>query len=129
MQHTNSAVVLGAVKAFLFLTISMPATHQQVLERVKEPLKTLISRNEPATAHAVLTHVLLLVRRAPFLFSSDYRAFYSRVSDPSHLKRLKLDILAALPDGSNALEVVAELCEYSKDRSPAISRHAVRAVG
>ena len=42
----------------------------QVLERVKEPLKTLISRNEPSTAHAVLSHVLLLVRRAPFLFAA-----------------------------------------------------------
>ena len=45
------------------------------------------------------------------------------------MKRLKLAILAALPDGSNAVEVVAELCEYAKDPLPAISRAAVQAIG
>jgi hypothetical protein len=34
---------------FLYLTLSMTATHQQVLERVKEQLKSLISREDPAT--------------------------------------------------------------------------------
>lgn len=30
MTSTNSALVLGVIKVFLFLTITMPATHQQV---------------------------------------------------------------------------------------------------
>src|SRR3569833_911969 len=42
----------------------------QVLERIKDPLKTLISRDDPAIAYAVLSHVLLIVLRAPIIFES-----------------------------------------------------------
>lgn len=34
----------------------------QVLERVKEPLKSLIGRDDPAIAYPVLSHVLLLAQ-------------------------------------------------------------------
>jgi hypothetical protein len=50
----------------------------QVLERIKDPLKTLISRDEPATVYAVLAHVLLIVQRAPFIFEQDHVSFYCR---------------------------------------------------
>ena len=41
----------------------------QVLERIKEPLQTLMSRDQYETAYAVLAHFLLLAQRAPSLFS------------------------------------------------------------
>ena len=82
LAHANSAIVLAAAKVFLHLTLNMTATHQQVLERIKDPLKTLIAREEPATTYAVLAHLLLLVRRAPMLFEQDYVSFYCRTHDP-----------------------------------------------
>jgi hypothetical protein len=42
----------------------------QVLERIKDPLKTLISRDDPAVVYAVLSHLLLIVRRAPIIFEN-----------------------------------------------------------
>jgi hypothetical protein len=39
-----------------------------VLERVKDPVKNLLSREEPSTMYAVLSHVLLLLQRAPVIF-------------------------------------------------------------
>jgi hypothetical protein len=71
-----------AAQVFLFLTLNMTATHQQVLERVKEQLKSLIAREDPAAAYAVLCHARLLVSRAPMIFESDYTAFYCRSHDP-----------------------------------------------
>lgn len=68
LGHVNSAVVVAAMKVFLMMTLDMPATHQQVLERVRDPLKTLVARDEPAAAYAVLCHARLLVARAPILF-------------------------------------------------------------
>ncbi len=52
-----------------------PSPHPtpQVLERIKDPLKTLIAREDPATAYAVLCHARLLVARAPILFEGDYQ--------------------------------------------------------
>ena len=40
-----------------------------MLERIKEPLQTLMSRDHYETAYAVLAHFLLLAQRAPSLFS------------------------------------------------------------
>jgi len=58
------------------------APHPQVLERLKEPLKSLIARDDPGTAYAVLAHVLLLVKRAPIIFEDQHAAFYCRAHDP-----------------------------------------------
>lgn len=54
----------------------------QVLERIKEPLKSVIGRDEPAITYAVLAHVLLLAQRAPIIFENDYATFFCRAHDP-----------------------------------------------
>jgi len=50
-----------------------PNPNPKVLERIKDPLKTLIARDDPAAAYAVLCHARLLVARAPILFEGDYQ--------------------------------------------------------
>ena len=42
----------------------------QVLERIKDPLVTLISRDQYETAYAVLAHFLVIAQRAPIIFAS-----------------------------------------------------------
>ena len=56
-----------------------------MLERVKDPLQTLVSRDQYETAYAVLAHFLLIAQRAPILFSQVGRPVQSlrRVS-PGH---------------------------------------------
>ncbi|GBF87867.1 beta-adaptin A [Raphidocelis subcapitata] len=126
---TNSAVVMAAVKLFLHATLDMAATHQQVLERIKDPLKTLIARDEPATAYAVLCHARLLVARAPILFEGDYQAFFCRSHDPWYVKKIKMEILTLMASSTNAYDIVGELTEYARDVSPPIGREAVKAIG
>ena len=41
----------------------------QVLERVKDPLQTMVSRDHFETAYAVLAHFHLIAQRAPIIFS------------------------------------------------------------
>ncbi|EFJ51657.1 hypothetical protein VOLCADRAFT_56821 [Volvox carteri f. nagariensis] len=129
MGHVNSAVVMATIGVFLRLTINMTATHQQVLERIREPVKTLISRDDAPTAYAALSHVLLLVQRAPMIFENDAVAFFCRTHDPWFVKKLKLEILAAIASTSNVYDIVTELTEYARDISPTMAREAVRAVG
>ncbi|KAK9786802.1 hypothetical protein WJX73_006669 [Symbiochloris irregularis] len=129
LTHSNSAVVMAAIKLFLHLTLAMPATHQQVLERVKDPMQTLISRDHFETAYAVLAHFHLLAQRAPILFSSIYTAFFCRMNEPTYIKQLKLEILAAIADEHNAYDIATELTEYVGDIDPHLARDAVRAVG
>lgn len=129
LQHANSAVVLATIKLFLFLTMSMADIHQQVYERIKAPLLTLVSSGGPEQSYAVLSHLHLLVMRAPILFSSDYKHFYCQYSEPSYVKKLKLEMLTAIANESNTYEIVTELCEYVANVDVSISRESIRAIG
>lgn len=81
LQHANGAVVLATIKVFMQLTLSMTDVHQQVYERIKAPLITLVSTGSPEQSYAVLSHLHLLVMRAPMLFSSDYKHFYCHYNE------------------------------------------------
>lgn len=67
------------------------------------------------TAYAVLSHLRLLAHRAPVLFCGSYKSFFCRYNDPSYVKSVKLDILCAIADSSNAFDIVTEICEYVAD--------------
>ncbi|XP_042387028.1 beta-adaptin-like protein A [Zingiber officinale] len=129
LQHANGAVVLATIKVFLHLTMSMTDVHQQVYERLKAPLLTLVGSGSSEQSYAVLSHLHLLVMRAPMLFSSDYKHFYCQFSDPSYIKKLKLEMLTAIANESNTYEIVTELCEYAGNVDVPIARESIRAVG
>ena len=93
----------------------MPDVHQQVLERIKAPLFTLANGGTVETSYAVWAHVRLLVKRAPILFSTDYKNFYFRGSDSGAVKSLKLSMLVAVADAQNTYDIVTELTEYVTD--------------
>ncbi|KAE8698440.1 Beta-adaptin-like protein A [Hibiscus syriacus] len=142
--HANGAVVLATVKVFLQLTLSMTDVHQQevlsiafdpavhasfVYERIKALLLTLVSSGSPEQSYAVLSHLHLLVMRAPYVFSSDYKHFYCQYNEPSYVTRLKLEMLTAVANESNTYEIVTELCEYAANVDTPIARESIRAVG
>ncbi|XP_038699067.1 beta-adaptin-like protein A isoform X1 [Tripterygium wilfordii] len=129
LQHANGAVVLATIKLFLQLTLSMTDVHQQVYERIKSPLLTLVSSGSPEQSYAVLSHLHVLVMRAPYIFSSDYKHFYCQYNEPSYVKKLKLEMLTAVANENNTYEIVTELCEYAANVDIPIARESIRAVG
>lgn len=74
-------------------------------ERIKAPLLTLVSSGSPEQSYAVLSHLHLLVMRAPYIFSSDYKHFYCQYNEPSYVKKLKLEMLTAVANESNTYEI------------------------
>ena len=58
-----------------------------------------------------------------------YSSFFCRVNEPSYIKRIKLDILTAVADETNAYDIATELTEYVNDIDEELARAAVRAVG
>ncbi|XXG55950.1 hypothetical protein AAC387_Pa03g3497 [Persea americana] len=127
--HANGAVVLATIKVFLHLTLSTNDVHHQVYEHIKAPLLTSVSTGSPEQSYAVLSHLHLLVMRAPILFSSDYKHFYCQYNEPSYVKKLKLEMLTAVANESNTYEIVAELCEHAANVDVPIARESIRAVG
>ncbi|TYI55876.1 hypothetical protein E1A91_D11G170300v1 [Gossypium mustelinum] len=101
----------------------------RVYERIKAPLLTLVSSGSPEQYYAVLSHLHLLIMRAPYVFSSDYKHFYCQYNEPSYVKRLKLEMLTAVANESNSYEIVTELCEYAANVDIPIARESIRAVG
>ena len=58
-----------------------------------------------------------------------YATFFCRANEPSYIKTLKLEILAAIADEANAYDIATELSEYVNDVDEELARHAVRAMG
>lgn len=58
-----------------------------------------------------------------------YTSFYCRQNEPSYIKMIKLDILSAIADETNAYEITTELTEYVGDIDEPLGRAAVKAVG
>ena len=129
MQHANTAIVLAAARVFLNITLSLPAVHQQVLERIRPPLLTLMSSRDSEAIYVVLCHLHSLVRHTPELFAGDYKNFFCKFSDTACVKLLKVDLLMRIAGGANAYNIVTELCEYVSDLNASVSRASVRAVG
>ncbi len=129
LKHSNSAVVLAAVKVFLNLTQDMPAVHSQVYTRLKAPMLTLMTGGNFEQGFTCLKHICLLTSRAPDVFASDFKHFYSRYNDPPCVKLLKLEILTAIATATNVGEVVEEVAEYVTDPDTGVARGAVASIG
>ncbi|CAN0304758.1 unnamed protein product, partial [Phaeothamnion confervicola] len=105
LRTSNSGAVLAACKCFLHLSAGMPDLQPQVFERMKAPLLTLMAGGGPELVFCVLKHVEALVHRCPGVFDDEYRQFYMRYNEPTHVKYGKVDILSLLASPQNLQEV------------------------
>ncbi|RHY84951.1 hypothetical protein DYB31_013381 [Aphanomyces astaci] len=128
LRVSNSAVVLGTAKCFFNLTDKMPQVHTQVFERMRQPMLTLMAGGSHELNYCVLHHILLMVGKYPRVFSPDYRQFYIRYNEPSHVKYVKLDILSGIAENHSVADIIMELSEYVTDVDQELSRRAVRAI-
>ena len=72
-QVSHSAVVLGATKCFIRLTTGNPELQRAVFTRLRTPLLTLTASASNELAYAVLSHVRLIVDRAPGIFDDEFK--------------------------------------------------------
>lgn len=129
LKHSNSAVVLGTTKVFLQFTKGKGAVHQQVFERLKAPLLTLMAGGSVELAFTVLSHIDVLVQHAPDVFADKYKSFFCRYNDPICVKDLKLGVLTALATEHSMADIIAELSEYVTDVDAGIARKAIKGIG
>lgn len=128
LRVSNSAVVLGTAKCFFHLTQRMEAIQEQVFERLRQPLLTLMAGGSHEINYCVLHHILLLVGKRPRVFGRDYRQFYTRYNEPTHVKYVKIDILALIADATNVADIIQELSEYVTDVDQELARRSIRAI-
>lgn len=131
LRNRNSAVGLATVKAFLHLTATpaMADIREQVYERCRTPLLTLLTSASPESTFVLLAHVKAIAERAPAVFADEYKTFFCALGEPTHVQELKLSLLAILATEGTAAPVVNELCEYVTGVNEDIARSALTAIG
>jgi AP-4 complex subunit beta-1 len=65
------------------------------------------------------------VEREPKSFQGSYKDFFCRLSDPTYIKSIKMEILTLIANEKNGLDIVSEYAEYVSDANNHISRLAI----
>ena len=133
LRTNNPGAFVATVRAFLSLADSIGGNdvegmRRQVVGRIRTPLVTLVAGSPPEQIHCLLRHVDSLVEMCPGIFDDEYRQFYVRYTEPSHIKYLKIAILPKLANPDNAPDIVAELGEYAADADAQMGRIAIRSL-
>jgi vesicle coat complex subunit len=130
LRTSNSGAVVATIRAFIAIAQGndFDTLKIQVVSRVKAPLITHVSSGSPELVYCLLQNVETLVDLCPGIFDDEYRQFYIRYHEPTHIKYLKMDILPKLANPENAPDICAELAECVADANDTMSRLAVRSM-
>jgi len=144
LRTANAGAVVATIRAFLSIADAIgkrPADDRdadsptvddlkrQVCVRIKAPLVTLIASGSNELTYVLLKYADQLIDLCPGIFDDEYRQFYVRYSDPTHIKHSKVRILAKLANPETAPDIVAELGEIVADVDETMGRLAVRSMG
>ncbi|KAJ2758694.1 AP-3 complex subunit beta [Coemansia sp. BCRC 34490] len=118
LQSRNSAVVMAVVSAYYHLA---PADQ---LAAVARPLVRL-ARTSRETGYVALANVVQIAQRRPEIFSTHVRSFYVAALDPPFIRRLKMQVLAAVASGETVRMLVPEVAGYTQSTQEDVSVGAV----
>lgn len=133
LRTSGSAAVMATIGAFLSLAEQLgddtDEMKRQIVNRVKAPLVTQITSGSSEMMYTLLKHVEALCEICPGIFDDEYRQFYVRYNEATHVKYLKITILPKLANPDTAPDIVSELAECVNDASNIkLSRLATRSM-
>mmetsp|Transcript_6736 Transcript_6736/g.14693 ORF Transcript_6736/g.14693 Transcript_6736/m.14693 type:complete len:869 (+) Transcript_6736:56-2662(+) len=144
LRTANAGAVVATIRAFLSIadaigkrpgddrapdSPTVDDLKRQVCVRIKAPLVTLLASGSNELTYVLLKYADQLIDLCPGIFDDEYRQFYVRYSDPTHIKHSKVRILAKLANPDTAPDIVAELGELVTDVDDTMGRLAVRSMG
>jgi AP-1 complex subunit beta-1 len=133
LQHSNSAVVMSAVKVILKYMdeISTDPNHDVIKgmnKKLTPPLITLLN-TEPETQYVALRNINLIVQKRPEILMNEIKVFFCKYNDPIYVKMEKLEIIIRLAREKNIDQVLLEFKEYATEVDVEFVRKALRAIG
>eukprot|EP01071_Lankesteria_metandrocarpae_P006613 Lankesteria_metandrocarpae@DN4425_c0_g1_i1.p1 len=133
LKQSSVAIVLACAKCFVEIMRQRSELSSGILHRLKDPLLTLMSTSPPELSYVVTAHIAFLLRvsseEAAEAFSEDFKNFFCRYNDASHIKSCKLQILTSLTTPSNVSAIQLELADYVCDVDADIARQSILALG
>lgn len=137
LRTSSCSAVMATVRAFISMADQiggdsveeMAEMKKQVIERVKAPLVTLVASGSSEIQFVLLKQIQQLIEMCSGCFDNEYRQFYIKYHEPTHVKYLKLQILPLLANPDTAPDIVSELGETVHNyRQPLLGRLAVRSM-
>ncbi|KAK9476042.1 adaptin N terminal region-domain-containing protein [Lipomyces japonicus] len=130
LQHSNASVVLGTIRAILYLTnyIADDNVIHSLVQRFGPPLVTLLAKPSEIQ-YVALRNCFLILQQHPEILQNDIKVFYCKYNDPIYVKVTKLEIIFLLASANNIKEILRELKEYASEIDVQFVRKAVRAIG
>jgi AP-4 complex subunit beta-1 len=133
LKHSSTSIVLATCKIFIAYTKDNKL-YSHVVDRIKDPLITLLSASEMSGNHEmsyiILSHIILILRDGSYeKFYPYYKKFYVFCEEPFYIKKLKLDILCLLSNEKNFNDIIVEMEEYANDVNLKFARFAIEAIG
>jgi AP-4 complex subunit beta-1 len=133
LRTADSGATMATIKAFLSLAKQIGddpiGMKRQIVHRVKAAIVTQISSGSSEIMYALLKHVLIMTEICPGIFDDEYRQFYVRYNEPTHVKYLKIEILPRLANPDTAPDIVSELAECVHDPNVMLSRLSIQSMG
>ncbi|KAL3766186.1 hypothetical protein ACHAWO_013164 [Cyclotella atomus] len=143
LRTANAGAVVATIRAFLSIadavgkrpgddrdpdSPTVDDLKRQVVVRIKAPLVTLIASSSNELAYVLLKYADQLIDLCPGIFDDEYRQFYVKYSDPTHIQHSKVRILAKLANPQSAPDIVSELSELVANVDDTMGRIAVRSM-
>jgi len=122
-------LVLSTIHLFLTYTQTKAEIHEHVFLRLKNPLQTMMVGAGPELMYVCLSHVILVNKRVPLLFTAEYKQFYVKYRDPLYLRLVKVRVLEAVATDINAKDIIHELSAYVCGQERELAVHSIRAIG
>lgn len=134
LKQSCISIVLQTIKVFLKFTENKQKLHENVFQRVKTPLITLISSTELSgsfeVTYTVLCHILYIVSKGGGkYFQVDYKYFYVKADEPTYIKFTKLKIVSYLANENNIGDILNELGEYVTDVDSELAKKSIETLG
>ena len=135
LTYSNASVLLAVIKIFLRYSKNLSTINKQVVERVQAPLITLMTSAESSEnselTYIVLQHIHLIAERygAKYnLFQGDYKHFFCKMGERTHIKELKIEVLGYIASEVNIQEILNELNEYVIDVNSKLAKKAINSI-
>jgi len=123
LRSRNSGVVMAVASLYHYVGTTDPAT----LSKVGRAL-VRVMRNHREIQFIVLTNVVTFAKDSPDMLRKFLKDFFIAESEPTFVRRMKVDVLAALASADNVTSILREFTRYVKDDDKDFVRHAIQAL-
>lgn len=130
VRSIDPNLVISIVKLFLIYNEDDQEIFQQVLERVKDSLLTLLITAEQEQKFNLLHHILEVIHiGGGKFFEGDYKRFFCDCDEKSFLQDIKLDILFEITTENSFDDVFNEITEYIYENNLFLAKKSIKIIG